>query len=96
MDYHQPFYGMYPSFVAIYHDDGTVAISHGGIEMGQGINTKAAQVAAHILQIPLSLIRIKRMDNVTGANSFCSAISIASEAICYVSLNVNVRKLWQG
>lgn len=85
MDYHQPFYGMYPVFVAIYHDDGSVAISHAGIEMGQGINTKVVQVAAHILQIPMSSIKIKRMDNVVSANGFCSAISIASEAVCLVS-----------
>ncbi|KAJ6642124.1 Indole-3-acetaldehyde oxidase [Pseudolycoriella hygida] len=82
MDYHQPFFGMYPVSVTIYHDDGSVAISHGGIEMGQGINTKAAQVAAHLLQIPLSSVSIRRMDNVTGANGFVSAISIASESIC--------------
>lgn len=84
MDYHQPFYGSYPVFVAIYHDDGSVAVSHGGIEMGQGINTKVAQVASHVLQIPLSMISVKRMDNVTGANSFVSAISIASESVCWV------------
>ena len=35
----------YPPFrynvlVAILHDGGSIAVSHGGIEMGQGINTK--------------------------------------------------------
>ncbi len=33
----------YSVLVAINHDGGSVAVSHGGIECGQGINTKVKQ-----------------------------------------------------
>lgn len=40
MKYPFMYYGHFNVLVSIYAHDGTVAISHGGIECGQGINTK--------------------------------------------------------
>ncbi|KAK7081739.1 hypothetical protein SK128_005861 [Halocaridina rubra] len=73
-----PFF-RYPIQVAIYERDGTVAISHGGIEMGQGINTKVAQVAAFTLGIPLENIVIKSTDTMIGANSTVTGGSFGSD-----------------
>ena len=33
----------YSAQVVIYEHDGTIAIEHGGVEMGQGINTKVRE-----------------------------------------------------
>lgn len=84
MEYPQEYFGSIPVFVAIYHADGTVVVTHGGIECGQGINTKAAQVAAYALGIPYEMISIKRMDNVVGANAGATGGSMTSEVICHV------------
>ncbi|XP_055707343.1 uncharacterized protein LOC129804238 isoform X2 [Phlebotomus papatasi] len=81
MKYLLDYFGSYPAFVAIYHGDGTVAISHGGIEMGQGLNTKVAQIAAHVLGVPLASVKVKPSNNLVGANSLVTGGSQTSEAV---------------
>ncbi|KAL7640339.1 UNVERIFIED_CONTAM: hypothetical protein RMT77_008603 [Armadillidium vulgare] len=73
-----PFFS-YNCQVVIYEHDGTVAIKHGGIEMGQGINTKVAQVAAKTLEIPLENIKVQATDSFAGANSSITGGSYGSD-----------------
>ncbi|MFN3383184.1 MAG: molybdopterin cofactor-binding domain-containing protein, partial [Runella zeae] len=49
--------------------DGSVLVAHGGVEMGQGLHTKVAQVVAECFGIPLSKV------TVSESNSLCQASS---------------------
>ncbi|KAG1648953.1 Xanthine dehydrogenase [Nymphon striatum] len=69
--------------ISIYTTDGTVSISHGGIEMGQGINTKAAQVCAYELGIPLSMVRVKETNSLISPNQTLTGGSIGSDLVAF-------------
>lgn len=73
------------AYVCVHHGDGTVTVSHGGVEIGQGINTKITQVAAHVLGISHSLVKVRPTDNVIGANCAVTGGSVTSEMICFVA-----------
>ncbi|XP_049801265.1 uncharacterized protein LOC126236198 isoform X3 [Schistocerca nitens] len=78
--------GNYHSVVSIYADDGTVAVIHGGVECGQGINTKVAQVCAHTLGIPLDFVSVKPSNNWTAPNGLVTGGSLASECCSYATM----------
>ncbi|XP_052261039.1 uncharacterized protein LOC127865162 isoform X4 [Dreissena polymorpha] len=73
--------------VAVYSQDGTVAVSHGGIEVGQGINTKVVQVCAYEFGIPVEMIKVKPTNVLTAAGSCYTGSSVTSELVCQSVVN---------
>jgi xanthine dehydrogenase large subunit len=59
--------------------DGSVLVNHGGTEMGQGVNTKVAQVVAHELGIDLSHVRVTATDTSKVANTSATAASTGAD-----------------
>ncbi|KAJ8870409.1 hypothetical protein PR048_029430 [Dryococelus australis] len=78
--------GNFAAMVSVYGQDGTVAVVHGGVECGQGINTKVAQVTAHFLGIPLDQVSIKASNSMVTPNGFVTGGSITSESCCYAAM----------
>lgn len=67
--------------------DGYVTVTHNGVEMGQGINTKVAQAVAQGLGIPLSLIRVERTRTDGVVNGGPTGGSGTSEVVVKAALN---------
>ena len=42
------------------YSDGSIHLNHGGCEMGQGLHTKVAQVAAEAFQVDLDQIKVTK------------------------------------
>jgi len=59
--------------------DGSVLVNHGGTEMGQGLNTKVAQVVAHELGLPFARVRCTATDTHKVANTSATAASTGSD-----------------
>jgi len=62
--------------------DGTVTVHHTGVEMGQGVHTKAVQVAADALNIPLEMIAAAALDTNVLPNPTVSGGTSTSELSC--------------
>lgn len=61
------------------YTDGSVLLSHGGTEMGQGLHTKMIQVASKTLQIPFDKIHIAETSTDKVPNTSATAASAGSD-----------------
>ncbi|XP_070462911.1 aldehyde oxidase 2-like isoform X6 [Equus przewalskii] len=61
------------------YTDGSVLVTHGGNELGQGIHTKMLQVASRELKVPMSHMHICETSTATVPNTIATAASIGSD-----------------
>lgn len=66
------------SLVHVY-TDGSVAVSTGAVEMGQGVNTKILQVAAQIFSIPAEKVKVHTTNTLRIANTSPTAASAGAD-----------------
>jgi len=61
------------------YTDGSVQVNHGGTEMGQGLNTKVAQVVADELGVPFERVRSTAADTGKVPNASATAASSGTD-----------------
>ena len=61
------------------YQDGSVSVNHGGTEMGQGLNTKMAQVAADGLRTDVKHVRVTAADTQKVPNASATAASSGAD-----------------
>ncbi|XP_035826275.1 indole-3-acetaldehyde oxidase [Aplysia californica] len=65
--------------VSIFAQDGSILVSQGGVEMGQGLYTKLAQGVAHSLGVPIDKVKVRPTQNIISPNNWGSGGSVSSE-----------------
>ncbi|WP_425046466.1 xanthine dehydrogenase molybdopterin binding subunit [Primorskyibacter sp. S87] len=71
-------YNQAGSLVHVYND-GSIHLNHGGTEMGQGLNTKVAQVVADAFQVDFDRIKITKTTTEKVPNTSATAASSGSD-----------------
>ena len=61
------------------YSDGSIHLNHGGTEMGQGLNTKIAQIVADALQVDFDTIKITKTTTEKVPNTSATAASSGSD-----------------
>ncbi|XP_068101234.1 aldehyde oxidase 1-like isoform X2 [Hyperolius riggenbachi] len=81
------------ALVHIYRD-GKVLVNHGGVELGQGLNTKVMQIASRELKVPLSYIYISGTSTMVVPNSIPTGGSIGTD-VNGLAVKYACETLWQ-
>jgi len=61
------------------YTDGSIHLNHGGTEMGQGLNTKVAQIVAEVFQVDISRIQITATNTDKVPNTSPTAASSGAD-----------------
>jgi xanthine dehydrogenase large subunit len=72
------FFNQAGALVHVY-TDGSVQVNHGGTEMGQGLNTKVAQLVADELGVPFERVRCTAADTSKVPNASATAASSGTD-----------------
>ena len=75
------------------YTDGTVLVSHGGTEMGQGLHTKVCQVTAQAFGIPLEDVFVCDLSTDKVANTLPSAASMSTDLYGMATLDACTQML---
>ncbi|MEO5770528.1 MAG: xanthine dehydrogenase molybdopterin binding subunit, partial [Burkholderiaceae bacterium] len=78
ISFNVPHFNQAGALVHVYND-GSVLVNHGGTEMGQGLNTKVAQVVAHELGLSFESVRSTATDTTKVANTSATAASTGAD-----------------
>ncbi|MEP6746162.1 MAG: molybdopterin cofactor-binding domain-containing protein [Bacteroidota bacterium] len=68
------------------YTDGSISVSTGAVEMGQGVNTKIIQTAAHVFSVATDKVRVQTTSTNRIANTSPSAASATADLNCKATL----------
>ncbi|XP_012058303.1 PREDICTED: xanthine dehydrogenase-like [Atta cephalotes] len=86
MKYLITYEGQFEAIVSVCARDGSVCVTHSGIEIDQGINTKIVQLTACTLNIDIKLISVKQSNNLATSNKSTTGHSITTESCEYATI----------
>ncbi|MCM2680215.1 xanthine dehydrogenase molybdopterin binding subunit [Echinimonas agarilytica] len=69
------------------YTDGTMLISHGGTEMGQGLNTKIQQIVASAFDVPVAMVKVSSTRTDKVPNTSPTAASSGTDLNGMAALN---------